>query len=297
MTHESVFGLAISMVRPSDAMPFADMDDAALVAAAVAGERDAFDVIVERHRRAVYQVCYRFVNNHEDASDLAQDAFVRAWRGLENFKGEAALSTWLYRIAVNVCLNRLSSKAARTATEAIESVDQFEDVRIEGAQHAMIREERAAVVRTAIAALADETTRDADHARVSRHVAPADRRRVGQFGRRSESKLLSCARELEEVSRNQAMTHLTPDELIDALEGARSPAHISPNANIAGASSPISPPSWLTHNRRACPNRRRCSGRISPSAFAPRSIATRGRQAPCRRGYAGRCCCRLARRR
>ncbi len=64
-------------------MPFADMDDAALVAAAVAGERDAFDFIVERHRRSVYQVCYRFVNNHEDASDLAQDAFVRAWRGLE----------------------------------------------------------------------------------------------------------------------------------------------------------------------------------------------------------------------
>jgi RNA polymerase sigma-70 factor (ECF subfamily) len=153
MTHESAFGLPISMVVPSDGVSFADMDDAALVAASVAGEREAFDVIVERHRRAVYQVCYRFVNNHEDASDLAQDAFVRAWRGLKNFKGQAALSTWLYRIAVNVCLNRVSSKAAKTATEAIESVDQFEDVRIEGAQHAMIREERAAVVRTAIAGL------------------------------------------------------------------------------------------------------------------------------------------------
>ena len=78
------------MVKPAhtDATEsLADLDDAALVAAAAAGRREAFDVIVERHRRTVYQVCYRFVNNHEDASDLAQDAFVRAWRGLKNFKG------------------------------------------------------------------------------------------------------------------------------------------------------------------------------------------------------------------
>ena len=106
-------------------------------------------MIVERHRRTVYQVCYRFVNNHEDASDLAQDAFVRAWRGLKNFKGQSALSTWLYRIAVNVCLNRVSAKTP--ATEPIESTEHFEDVRIEGAQHAMIREERAVAVRKAIA--------------------------------------------------------------------------------------------------------------------------------------------------
>jgi RNA polymerase sigma-70 factor (ECF subfamily) len=156
MTHESALrlrsgptpdGWAVTVVQPS----FSDMDDAALVAASAAGEREAFDVIVERHRRAVYQVCYRFVNNHEDASDLAQDAFVRAWKGLKNFKGQSALSTWLYRIAVNVCLNRVSAKTP--VTEPIESTERFEDVRIEGAPQAMIRAERAAVVREAIASL------------------------------------------------------------------------------------------------------------------------------------------------
>jgi RNA polymerase sigma-70 factor (ECF subfamily) len=156
MTHESALrlrsgqapdGWAVTVVQPS----FSDMDDAALVAASAAGEREAFDVIVERHRRAVYQVCYRFVNNHEDASDLAQDAFVRAWKGLKNFKGQSALSTWLYRIAVNVCLNRVSAKTP--VTEPIESTERFEDVRIEGAPQAMIRKERAAVVREAIASL------------------------------------------------------------------------------------------------------------------------------------------------
>src|SRR5215207_4043540 len=71
-----------------------ERDDAALVAACLEGDKAAFDMIVERHRRSVYQVCFRFVNNHEDASDLSQETFVRAWKGLKNFKGEAALSTW-----------------------------------------------------------------------------------------------------------------------------------------------------------------------------------------------------------
>ena len=60
--------------------------DAELVDACLSGRREAFDVIVERHRRHVYQLCYRFVGNHEDASDLAQDVFIRAYRGLKNFK-------------------------------------------------------------------------------------------------------------------------------------------------------------------------------------------------------------------
>jgi RNA polymerase sigma-70 factor (ECF subfamily) len=162
MGHESAIrrigpaaGWSLTVIAPSDLSPksFTEMADAALVEAAVAGERDAFEVIVERHQRQVYQVCYRFVNNHEDASDLAQDTFVRAWRGLRNFKGQSALSTWLHRIAVNVCLNRLSSKAAKTRMEPIESAERFEDVRIEGAQHAMLREERAIAVRRAIAGL------------------------------------------------------------------------------------------------------------------------------------------------
>jgi len=151
MSHES------SLAIPAWTLPvvnLTELDDSALVGEAVSGRREAFDVIVERHRRSVYQVCYRFVNNHEDASDLAQDAFVRAWKGLKNFKGQSALSTWLYRIAVNVCLNRVSAKAP--ITEPIASTEYFEDVRIEGAQHAMIREERAAAVRKAIANLPEK---------------------------------------------------------------------------------------------------------------------------------------------
>jgi len=128
-------------------------DDAQLVVLAAAGGREAFDEIVVRHRRSVYQVCYRFVNNHEDASDLAQEVFVRAWRGLGQFKGQSALSTWLYRIAVNVCLNRVSVK--QPETEPLES-DRFEDTRAEDPSAGILRGERAAAVRRAIAALPDK---------------------------------------------------------------------------------------------------------------------------------------------
>jgi RNA polymerase sigma-70 factor (ECF subfamily) len=148
MAHESALNLPWMATAVK---PLTELDDRALVAEAAAGSREAFDVIVDRHRRSVYQVCYRFVNNHEDASDLAQDAFVRAWRGLKNFKGQAALSTWLYRIAVNVCLNRVAAKTP--ITEPIESTEHYEDLRIEGAQHKMLREERAVAVRNAIANL------------------------------------------------------------------------------------------------------------------------------------------------
>lgn len=129
---------------------WATADDRDLVTATLAGHREAFDVIVQRHRRQIYQLCFRFIGNHEDASDLAQDVFVRAYRGLRGFKGTASFSTWLYRIAVNVCLNRVSLKTPRS--EAIDertlpaSTAERPDVTV-------MRQERAQEVRAAIAKL------------------------------------------------------------------------------------------------------------------------------------------------
>jgi RNA polymerase sigma-70 factor (ECF subfamily) len=125
-------------------------DDRTLIEAAVAGHRAAFDHIVDRHRRTVYQVCFRFVGNHEDASDLAQDAFIRAYRALAKFKGESELRTWLYRIAVNVCLNRMALKTP--AFETIET-DRHLDTRGERPDEPVYRAERAELVKAAIAKL------------------------------------------------------------------------------------------------------------------------------------------------
>jgi RNA polymerase sigma-70 factor (ECF subfamily) len=133
--------------------PEPERDDQALVTASLAGETYAFDEIVVRHRRAIYQICFRFVNNHEDASDLTQETFVRAWKGLASFKGQAALSTWLYRIAVNVCLNRVSAR--RLKVEPLES-DRFVDPAAELPGTDLIREQRADAVRRAIAELPEK---------------------------------------------------------------------------------------------------------------------------------------------
>jgi RNA polymerase sigma-70 factor, ECF subfamily len=124
-----------------------DADDRALVELCLAGRRGAFDVIVARHRRQVYQVCHRYVGNHEDAADLAQDTFIRAFKGLKGFKAQASLGTWLYRIAVNVCLNRLSLKTPRS--EPLEPGDRV-DLRAERPDTALLRDERSAEVRAAI---------------------------------------------------------------------------------------------------------------------------------------------------
>ena len=135
---------------PPAAVVPTDIGDADLVAACLRGERGAFDLVVARHQRAVYQLCYRFVPNHEDASDLTQDVFLRAYKGLRNFRGQSSLGTWLYRIGVNVCLNRVSVKAL--PTEPVEERHHV-DRRSESAPDRLVRAERAARVRAAIAQL------------------------------------------------------------------------------------------------------------------------------------------------
>jgi RNA polymerase sigma-70 factor (ECF subfamily) len=135
---------------PSADLALADLDERSLVEACLDGRSGAFDLIVERHRRSVYLLCYRFVANHEDASDLSQEVFLRAYRGLRSFRGQSSIGTWLYRIGVNVCLNRVSAKKLQS-----ESIDdrQFVDEQAESAPERLLKHERSARVRAAIAQL------------------------------------------------------------------------------------------------------------------------------------------------
>jgi RNA polymerase sigma-70 factor (ECF subfamily) len=139
-----------AVAAPADA---AALDDRALVAAAVAGDRGAFDILVRRHQRTVYGVCHRFAGSHADASDLTQDAFVRAYRGLAGFKGDAAFGTWLYRVAVNVCLSRAATRAP-----ALDPIERFDlaDVHGERPDEPLRRARDAARVKAAIARLPEK---------------------------------------------------------------------------------------------------------------------------------------------
>ena len=141
----------VSMADASDDREgLEDLDDAGLVAACQAGRRTAFDILVERHRRSVYQLCYRFAGNHEDSADLSQEVFLRAYRGLARFRGDASVATWLYRIGVNACLNRVSGKAA--ATVALDDTAELTAAPSDPASR-LIASQRAEAVRAAIARL------------------------------------------------------------------------------------------------------------------------------------------------
>jgi RNA polymerase sigma-70 factor (ECF subfamily) len=83
------------------------VEDASLVERYLAGDMSAFDELMIRYERQVYRVCYRFVHSREDAMDLTQEVFIKAFEHLTGFRRESSLKTWLYRIAMNHCINHV----------------------------------------------------------------------------------------------------------------------------------------------------------------------------------------------
>jgi RNA polymerase sigma-70 factor (ECF subfamily) len=84
--------------------------DNELIAQVRAGNQQAFAELIDRYKARVFHTTLRILSNHEDAEEAAQDTFLRAYRGLENFREESTFSTWIYRICVNTCLNFLESR-------------------------------------------------------------------------------------------------------------------------------------------------------------------------------------------
>ena len=99
--------------------------DAELVERYLAGDTSAFDELMIRYERQIYRVCYRFVENRDDAMDLAQEVFIKAFEHLATFRRESSLKTWLYRIAMNHCINHVKKHSQEfvDVTEYTGSVD------------------------------------------------------------------------------------------------------------------------------------------------------------------------------
>lgn len=88
------------------------MADSDLITRAAGGDPAAFQMLVERHRSMVYRVAYQFAGNHHDAEDIAQDVFVKVYRSLERFRHDAQLTSWLYRIVMNACIDHRRRQVA-----------------------------------------------------------------------------------------------------------------------------------------------------------------------------------------
>ena len=97
------------------------ISDAAAVERTLAGEREAYRVLVERHSAYVYRVAYRMTGNSHDAEEVVQEAFLRACQKLQQFAGNANFGTWVYRIAANYAIDRLRQKKNEDARREVPS--------------------------------------------------------------------------------------------------------------------------------------------------------------------------------
>jgi RNA polymerase sigma-70 factor (ECF subfamily) len=106
--------------------------DEELVASATAGDLESFNQLVTRWERPIYALAYRTLGREEDARDVVQEAFLRAFRGLRGFKGQAKFSSWLYRITLNLCRDwiRRERRAPIVATPAGTDPDSFADEQV-----------------------------------------------------------------------------------------------------------------------------------------------------------------------
>ena len=137
------------------------MSDKELAEKAKAGDQSAFEQLVIENQNKVYSLALRLVNDREEAADLAQEAFVKAWQGLSSFQGESSFATWVYRLTTNVCIDHLRKKKRREGVEPSVSLNDEESGWAEPAdresdpQLLLERSERGKALARALAKLPD----------------------------------------------------------------------------------------------------------------------------------------------
>src|SRR5438876_9420552 len=114
LTARPLYSLKISRMEKSDATAVADVR---------AGDPDAFRVLVERHSRSIFRLAFRMTGNEQDAEDLVQETFLRAYKQLHRFDGRAAFGTWLYRIAANCSLDLIRVRKTRNERQTSANSD------------------------------------------------------------------------------------------------------------------------------------------------------------------------------
>ncbi|MES2819541.1 MAG: RNA polymerase sigma factor RpoE [Pseudomonadota bacterium] len=136
--------------------------DQQLVERVQIGDKRAFDLLVMKYQHKIFSLVVRFVHDHHEAQDVAQEAFIKAYRALANFRGDSAFYTWLYRIAINTAKNYLVSRGRRPPDTDVNSDDaQFypgdnglKDM--ESPEHLFLRDEMEASVHRSIQRLPDD---------------------------------------------------------------------------------------------------------------------------------------------
>src|SRR4249920_3394328 len=118
-----VLGLFSATELTTDRSPSVKSGDEELVVLAQKGDRRAFEELVDRHKQKAYHIAFDFARDREEAKDLSQDAFLKAFTNLKYFDGRSSFYTWFYRILVNVCLDYKRSKQRKSTEEFDETVE------------------------------------------------------------------------------------------------------------------------------------------------------------------------------
>jgi len=106
-------------------------EERAVIGRVLSGDIEAFELLVVKNQRKIYNLCYRMTGNAEDANDLSQDAFLKAYQNLANFKGESSVSLWLYRLASNTCIDFLRREKRRVKSSLTVVDESGETVELE----------------------------------------------------------------------------------------------------------------------------------------------------------------------
>jgi RNA polymerase sigma-70 factor, ECF subfamily len=106
----------------------ADVSELDLVKRCQAGQADAFDELVVRYRTRIFGMIYSMVHNEQDAWDLAQDSFVKAWKSIKRFRGQSSFYTWIYRIVMNVTIDWLRKKQIKGAGAEFDDSIQLREI-------------------------------------------------------------------------------------------------------------------------------------------------------------------------
>ncbi len=134
--------------------------DEELVARSKGGDQDSFNQLILRWERPIYALAYRVIGREEDARDVCQDTFLRAFRALPGFKGEAKFSSWLYRIALNLCRDWMRKQRRAPTVQMPEGIDPIEMASergpVESIQDLVERKELSEVVAEAMKLLPEE---------------------------------------------------------------------------------------------------------------------------------------------
>ncbi len=136
--------------------------DQLLVERVQKGDKKAFDVLVGKYQHKIISLISRYVSDHSEAQDVAQEAFIKAYRALKRFRGDSAFYTWIYRIAINTAKNHLVAQGRRPPQSDVDAQDaeQYQvDTRLKdrgSPEHELLREEIEQTIHSAISDLPDD---------------------------------------------------------------------------------------------------------------------------------------------